>query len=103
MNPPTLFDQPRHVDTLTSRQAAESIKPTAANYRDQVYRVIRDHGPLSDEAIASRLNMAGNTERPRRRELQQMDRIRPGAAPTITHSGRKCLTWEIVPEPHQEV
>lgn len=69
----------------TSEAARVSMSGRAGTMRRAVYDLIRDDGPLDDRAIQARLVMAGSTERPRRRELQQAGLIEaaPGNGRTV--------------------
>jgi len=87
------------VSTQTTRQEAErSIKPSAAAYREQVYRCIEWNGPICDEAIAELTGLNPSTARPRRIELAKAGRIEPAGA-THTKSGRRAVAWRVVPDP----
>jgi len=79
----------------TSREAAEAIKPVAATLRMEVYRIIQAAGMrgLTDDEIQVALGMAGNTERPRRRELEEADKIEPTGVKYPTRSGRHAIAW----------
>lgn len=45
----------RRTDPATSHDAAASIQPAAVTLMLEVYRIIRDHGPISAWGIAARL------------------------------------------------
>jgi predicted ArsR family transcriptional regulator len=91
----TLFDQPpaqRH--SATSVAAAEEIKPSRKKMAEEVYEVIRQRGPITDERIADVLGMNPSTARPRRIELVRAGKIR--AAGTLrTNAGRRATCWEV--------
>lgn len=61
-----------------SHEAAAAALPRAAHQREQVLAAIRARGDLglTDEEIQVLLGLSGNSERPRRRELQQRGLIR---------------------------
>ena len=93
----TLFDQQGYSDLSTAQtrhEAERQIKPSAAAYREQVYRVIRDNGPLTDEQIAELTKLNPNTARPRRVELHKAARIE-AAGYSHTKSGRKAVAWRV--------
>ena len=93
----TLFDQQGYKDLSTAQtrhEAERSIKPTAAAYREQVYRCIAENGPITDEQIADLTKMNPNTARPRRLELLTAGRIE-GAGYSHTKSGRKAVAWRV--------
>lgn len=83
--------------SATSHDAAESVKPKAATYREQVYRVIEMVGPVTDEQIANVLGMNPSTARPRRLELLRAGRIRAALVTQMTSSGRRAVAWEVAP------
>jgi len=78
----------------TSQAAADAVQPTAASLRAQLLAAIRRMGGrgLTDEEAQTLLGMSGNTERPRRRELEQAGLIRP-AGVRETASGRRAVVW----------
>jgi hypothetical protein len=93
---PSLFDQPpyqRHSET--SHRAAEQIASEAANLREQVYRYIASRGidGATDAEVQEALQMAGNTQRPRRIELLRAKRIRLAVIRRRTPSGRYADVW----------
>ena len=69
----------------TSAAAHRSLSGRAGTMRRAVYEIIQRDGPLDDKAIQAGLGMAGSTERPRRRELQQAGLIEsaPGTGRTV--------------------
>ncbi len=95
----TLFDDPpAQQHSAPSIAAAEAIKPTAAKLREQVYDAILAAGVagMTDEEVQDALNMGGSTERPRRRELEQANRIRDSGRTRATKSGRSATVWVAV-------
>jgi hypothetical protein len=92
---PSLVDDPSPNETYSSGATPETMATSeaarlsmcgrAGTKRRSVYELIRDDGPLDDKAIQARLMMAGSTERPRRRELQQAGLIEaaPGNGRTV--------------------
>jgi hypothetical protein len=96
---PSLFDRPEpappHNSTPTSRAAAESIKPTAGTLRALVLDFLKACSDgATDEQMQQALNMAGNTQRPRRQELETMGLIRKTDKTRATSSGRQAVIWE---------
>lgn len=95
----SLFDQPPkriippHNGTPTSQAAAERIEPNASSLRALVLDYIRTSGGATDEEIQVALGMAGNTERPRRRELEQAGLIQDSGTTRRTASGRMAVVW----------
>jgi hypothetical protein len=83
------------VDTTeTSREAAAVVAPKAATLRAQVLNAIIAAGDrgLTDEEIQAQLGMPGNTQRPRRRELEQAYRIDTRGY-RKNDRGRNCMVW----------
>ena len=87
----------RHSDT--SREAAIEKLSTAQIDRAKVYRYIKDRGVIgaTDEEIQDGLGMDGNTERPRRRELQLAGLIEDSGSKMPTRKGRRAVVWVVVP------
>lgn len=89
-----LWGAPAQRHSPTSIAAAESIAPSTATLAERVYRCILSCGPITDDGIQAALAMSGNTERPRRRELEAAGRIIPdGTKPTA--SGRQAVAWVV--------
>ena len=88
----------RHSET--SRQAADLMIADANKLRAAVYRYIKGCGArgATDEEVQLALALGGNTERPRRRELQQAGRIEDSGEQRVTRSGRKAVVWIAVDE-----
>lgn len=90
-----LFDWlPAHqAHSPTSRAAAEAIKPRIG----PLHRVIMSHlqycQGATDEEMQRELDMAANTQRPRRRELQQAGLILDSGTTRATRSGRQAVVW----------
>jgi hypothetical protein len=78
----------------TRREADEAVQPVVGDLRERVYRAIVAFGPISDQRLAEVCQLADNTERPRRRELEQAGRI-IASGTERTRSGRKAVTWVI--------
>lgn len=107
MNPPDLFsaplprpvenvrgfrERPAQEENQESVEAAISMHPTAGTLRALVLDYLRSHGPATDEQIADALGMSGNTERPRRVELERAGLVvRTGTG--RTRSGRAAAEW----------
>lgn len=98
-----LFPEPpcqKH--SWTSREAARSVKASAARQRETVYAAISAAGAagLTDDEGMRLLKLPGNSYRPRRIELSGPEppakpRIRPeGYRKTL--SGRNAVVWVVV-------
>jgi len=83
----------QHSDT--SLAAAEAIQSSAATLRANVLGHIKRMGTMgaTDEEIQHALNMQGNTERPRRRELEQAGLISDSGRRRQTLSARYAVVW----------
>lgn len=94
-----LFDpsspEPPHNGTETSRAAAEQIKPNADTLRARVLEYLQSQPDgATDEQMQLALGMAGNTQRPRRQELEKMGLVRATDRTRATRSGRQATVWE---------
>lgn len=95
----SLFDRPPILEPTnapTTRAAAQTaIKPDAARLRGQVLAYIRSRGAsgATDQEIQDALGMSGDTERPRRRELQTAGLIVDSGKTRSTPSGRAAVVW----------
>lgn len=95
----TLFDDPpAQAHSSTSVAAADAIAPVAATLRRMVLEAIAAAGAdgLTDEEGAERVGINGNTYRPRRRELEQANRIYDSGQTRPTKSGRQATVWRVV-------
>lgn len=83
----------RHSDT--SREAADAMKYSAETLRETVFNYLNYRGAegATDEEIQDDLDMAGNTERPRRRELQEAGKVRDSGMRRTTKTGRQAVVW----------
>ncbi len=81
-----------HNGTASSKAAADRVRVFATGLRLQVENHIRKQGPrgATDKEIQAALQISGDTERPRRRELQQAGRITAAAE---TRNGCKVWVW----------
>jgi hypothetical protein len=99
----TLFDYVAEVEpdppcqrhSVTSREAADAIKPDASELRRRVLAYLRGRGEdgATDEEIQEGLPMAQNTERPRRRELELAGLVIDSGRKRRTRSGRNAVVW----------
>jgi hypothetical protein len=89
------YERPFQKHSDTSRDAAESMRPTAATLREAVFNYLFGRGSdgATDEEIQIDLDMAGNTERPRRRELQEAGKVRDSGMRRTTKTGRQAVVW----------
>jgi len=92
---------PHQAHSDTSRAAAEHIESDAAGLRRIVLATIRaagGHG-ATDEEVQDRCGMPGNTQRPRRRELEQSGLVRDSGLRRRNRSRLKAVVWIAVDAP----
>jgi hypothetical protein len=98
--------------SVTKRAAGVAIRPDAARLRRQVLEFIRQQGAVgaTDSEVQLGLSMNGDTERPRRRELQLAGLIADSGQTRSTPSGRAAVVWVAVdqtgagePQPGDEI
>lgn len=88
-----------HSGSPTSKAAAEAIRPEAGTLCAAVYSFIvgtAERG-ATDAEIQSALQLDGNSERPRRRALQQRGLIIDSGRRRKTPSGRAATVWRVAP------
>ena len=81
--------------TDTQAKAAAFAFPKSGTARRKVYEFIRDHHGATDEETQRYLDMNPNTERPRRKELQDAGFIRDSGKRRDTISGTAAIVWEV--------
>jgi len=85
---------PYQRNSTTSQEAARSVDKTSGHDRQRVLAYLMDHAEgATDEAIAEALGLAGNTLRPRRRELQILEHVKDSGRYARTRSGRRATVW----------
>jgi len=96
MEAPTLWDAPPpfQAHSATSKEASASISGKASSLRAQVLALLKIQD-LTDEQIALRLNLPGNTARPRRIELVAAGLVEQTGT-RKTASGRNAAVWSAV-------
>jgi hypothetical protein len=80
---------------ITRAAAGVAIRPDAARLRAKVLRYIKSRGAdgATDAEIQGALDMSGDTERPRRRELQAAGFIADSGRTRLTPAGRAAVVW----------
>jgi len=79
--------------SITSAAAADSLDATTLNaMQRRVLEYIEEHGPSTDEEIATGIGMNPSTERPRRIELARRGLIVEDGTRRTT-SGRMACVW----------
>jgi hypothetical protein len=97
----TLFDGPRrstvppYQRTDTSKSAAETIRKDAPRLRRLVYDYIASRGVAgsTDQECQEALELASNTQAPRRIELTESGHVRDSGQRRPTRSGRPAIVW----------
>lgn len=86
--------KPRH-GSDTSRSAAKVMASSAIAIRRRVFDFIVSRGSLgaTDHEIQTSLAIAGDTERPRRDELQKANLVRDSGQRRTAPSGRSVIVW----------
>jgi predicted ArsR family transcriptional regulator len=79
----------------TSREAAEEMKASAPDLREQCLRVLKASlTPLTADEVASVLDKSPLSIRPRLSELVRLGRIKEGPTRRRNKSGKMAATWE---------
>lgn len=95
--PLPLFAQraPSVAGSITSAMAADSLGSKTLNaMQRRVLAYIEEHGPSTDEEIATGLGMNPSTERPRRIELARRGLVVQDGT-RRTNSGRMAVIWRV--------
>ena len=84
-----------HNNMPTSRIAAKLATTFAASQQEQVFQAIEQAGAngLTDQEIESRLGIAGNSVRPRRRKLVELGRVKQSGNLRMTSSNSPAVVW----------
>lgn len=88
---------PYQAHSATSRASAAAVDGGSKKDTDRaaILLLLAHTGPLTDEQIQTATGIEGNTERPRRRELQQAGLVRNSGHTAKTASGRNAFLWEV--------
>jgi len=103
----SLFETPRPValppyqPTDTSKAAAEKIREDAPRLRRLVYAYIAGRGQAgaTDQECQEALNLASNTQGPRRIELTNSGHVQDSGQRRPTRSGRRAIVWTATGKP----
>ena len=87
---------PGFKDDDTSREAAESIAPSAELLRERCYSALRENGPATADEVAGWLELSVLSTRPRFTELQRAGRICDTGERRKNASGRNAKVWSPV-------
>ena len=89
---------PHQAHSETSRSAADRAIPNAGTQRRMLFDFIVSRGSdgATDEESQRRLSMGANTQRPRRRELEQSGLVVNSGRTRLTTARRKAVVWVAV-------
>lgn len=98
MSKPKQIALPFQRHSATSKEAAIAAEGSAGSLRRQVWSFLMERGAsgATDEEIQTLEDIPANTERPRRRELEQAGLVRDSGRTRLTASGRKAVVWVVV-------
>lgn len=82
--------EPGYKETSTSKDAAESMKPTAELLRTRVLESLRKRGPGTPDEVAKRLDLSVLAVRPRFTELSAAGKIEYTGLRKPNDSGRSA-------------
>ncbi|MDB4614154.1 hypothetical protein OAH18_00550 [bacterium] len=92
-----VVDQPRpyHNGTQTSRCAADAVRPQVKKQAIRVHNYIVDCGNLgaTDAEMQTVLGLSGDSQRPRRRWLEQHGYIKYASCCRMTENNRPAKVW----------
>lgn len=89
---------PHQTHSATSRAAGDRVLPNAGTQRRMLldFIVARGNDGATDEEAQRRLSMSANTQRPRRRELEQSGLVENSGRTRLTTARRKAVVWVVV-------
>lgn len=92
-----------HSGSPTSKAAAESMKPHAGQQRELVRRFFAERGELgaTQQEVELALGIAGNSVRPRCKELEQSGEVVDSGSTRPTVARRKAAVW-IIAQPDSQ-
>jgi hypothetical protein len=87
-------EAPSQRHSPTSIAAGQSMKGKIGPLHNRIIQYLTKYrSGATDERIAFDLNLPGNTERPRRRELELMRIVTDSGRVEKTKSGRNAVIW----------
>lgn len=92
--PPYRGEPPAVRNSPTSVAAAQQIKKAITPLHKKILAHLTVQ-PSTDEEMQNNLHMSANTQRPRRRELQLMEKIEDSGETRATRSKRQATIWRI--------
>lgn len=88
------FPRVRANDPLTSFEAAEEIKPVAAEHHRIILECLQEHGPLGKDGISARTKLDGNQVARRLNEMKIIGLIELTGNTVKSNSGRNEREWK---------
>lgn len=88
-------EAPRSSERSTNRVRETSQRPTVPDAEQtRILNALRHNvSGMTDEELQALLEMPGNSERPRRRELERKGLIRDSGRRRAVRSGRQAIVW----------
>lgn len=93
--PPRYPDAPGFKNRDTSKEAADSMKPSAPRLRQMVLDKLRARGPSTPDEIADALDLSILSIRPRFTELHKTGQIVDTGDRRKNTSGRNAKVWKV--------
>lgn len=94
-HPLDLFPRVRKDDPITSYEAADSIKDSAAKHWNVIQECLREHGPLGKDGIANLTGLDGNQVARRMNEMKVMGMVFLTGRTVKSNSGRNEREWTV--------
>ena len=91
-----LFATARHTDPETSHNAAKVASRKAETNRLLALRMLREHGPMTDFALAELTGIQQTSVGVRRGELVKLGLVRATTLRRPSPSGTPCIVWEAI-------
>ena len=88
-------EAPYQAHSATSRAAARSIRGGTQQLHLAIIGHLKVSDGATDEEMQDALEMAPNTQRPRRRELELQGVVEDSGRTRATRSGRKAILWRL--------
>jgi len=88
------FPRVRANDPLTSFEAAEEIKPVAAEHHRIILECLQEHGALGKDGISARTKLDGNQVARRLNEMKIIGLIELTGNTVKSNSGRNEREWQ---------
>lgn len=87
-------EAPFQAHSETSKSAAKKIKKSIGPLHQRILDYLDAHPEgATDEHLCDAIGFCGSTERPRRRELELLSRVKDSGRTAPTKSGRQAVIW----------